>query len=124
MRCRLIILFISISFTAFSQQKPLERDTSFSNYSAYKSALKKYPNITLANPPVPANITSKTNVVYCKIGDRELHLNIFYPTAKSKKPYPAVLMIHGGGWRSGDRSQHIPMAQQIAAKGYVTITVE
>ncbi len=33
-------------------------------------------------------------------------------------------MIHGGGWRSGDRTQTIPIAQQLAAKGYVAIAVE
>lgn len=124
MRYYFVILFACIVMGSFAQQKPIERDTSFTTYSAYKSALKKYPFITIANPLVPANIISKANVVYCKIGDRELHLDIFYPTAKSKKPYPAVLLIHGGGWRSGDRSQHVPMAQQIAAKGYVTITAE
>jgi acetyl esterase/lipase len=124
-RITLPFLFIlTISTQGFSQQKPLERDTSFTIYSAYKSAKKKYPFITIANPPVPANIASKTNLTYCTIGNRELHLDVFYPIAKSKKLYPAVLLIHGGGWRSGDRSQHIPMAQQIASKGYVTITAE
>jgi acetyl esterase/lipase len=102
---------------------PGPRDTSFSTYGAYKSALKKYPNITIANPPVPANITSKNNLVYCTVNNRDLHLDVFYPTT-NKKPLPAVLIIHGGGWRSGDRSQHIPLAQQLAAKGYVTITAE
>jgi acetyl esterase/lipase len=121
---RLLLLVLLISASAMAQQKPLERDTSFSTYSAYKSALKKYPFISIAKPPVPANIAGKSNLVYCTIGERQLHLDAFYPIAKSKKPLPAVLMIHGGGWRSGDRSQHVPMAQQIAAKGYVTITAE
>jgi acetyl esterase/lipase len=102
---------------------PGPRDTSFTTYSAYKGALKKYPNITIANPPVPANITSKNNLVYCTVNNRDMHLDIFYPTA-NKAPLPAVLIIHGGGWRSGDRSQHVPLAQQLAAKGYVAITAE
>lgn len=119
-----LLLTIGMGFTGHAQQKPVERDTSFTNYSAYKGAVKKYPFITIANPPVPGNIASKTNLVYCTLNGRQLHLDVFYPIAKSKKPYPAVLMIHGGGWRSGNRQQHIPMAQQIAAKGYVTITAE
>lgn len=99
-------------------------DTSFTTYSAYKSALKKYPFISIANPPVPANISSKTNVVYCKVNNTELRLDVFYPSQKSKKPLPAVLIVHGGGWRSGNRGQHVPLAQQLAAKGYVTVTAQ
>lgn len=33
-------------------------------------------------------------------------------------------MIYGGGWNSGDRPLLIPMAQKLAAEGYVTATVE
>jgi pectinesterase len=33
------------------------------------------------------------------------------------------VVIHGGGWRSGNRTQHIPLAQHLAARGYVSFTV-
>jgi acetyl esterase/lipase len=33
-------------------------------------------------------------------------------------------MIHGGGWRSGNKSMQVPMAQRIASKGFVTAAVE
>jgi len=29
-----------------------------------------------------------------------------------------ILFIHGGGWRSGNRSQHEPLAKILAARGY------
>jgi pectinesterase len=125
MRTSFLSLILACVFiSAFSQQTAVPRDTSFTNYSAYKSALKKYPFISIAKPPVPANISSKSNLVYASLSGTNLHLDVFYPTQKTNKPLPAVLLIHGGGWRSGDRSQHIPVAQQIAAKGYVTITVQ
>ena len=126
MKAGWIVLGILSLFTLNIEAQTLTpgpRDTSFTTYGAYKGALKKYPNITIANPPVPANIISKNNLVYCTVNNRDLHLDVFYPTT-NKKPLPAVLIIHGGGWRSGDRSQHIPLAQQLAAKGYVTITAE
>ncbi len=118
------LLIQALSLTAFCQQKVLERDTSFTTYSAYINAKKKYPFISIAKPGVPFNISSINNIVYCSVNGRNLHLDIFYPKSKSKKAIPAVLIIHGGGWRSGDRSQHVPMAQQLASKGYVTITAE
>ena len=34
------------------------------------------------------------------------------------------MIIHGGGWRSGNRSQHYPLAQRLAQFGYVCFTPE
>lgn len=100
------------------------RDTSFTNYSAYKNARKKYPDITLVEPSLPSGVQAQANVVYARYGTRKLLLDAFYPAQKRAKGYPAVLIVHGGGWRSGDRSQHIPLAQQLAANGYVAVTAE
>ena len=33
-------------------------------------------------------------------------------------------MVHGGGWKSGDKELQIPMAIALAEKGYVTAVVE
>lgn len=35
-----------------------------------------------------------------------------------------MLLIHGGGWRTGDRSLMVPLAQQLAAQGYVAEAAE
>ena len=34
------------------------------------------------------------------------------------------MIIHGGGWRSGNRMQHYPLAQRLADLGYVCFTPE
>lgn len=34
------------------------------------------------------------------------------------------MIIHGGGWRSGNRTQHYPLAQRLAGLGYVCFTPE
>jgi pectinesterase len=107
-----------------AQQLPAPRDTSFTVASAFTKARKTHPAIALARPPVPPTIQSKHNLTYCTLGSRSLQLDIFYPKAKRQKGYPAVLFIHGGGWSSGDRSHHVPLAQQLAAQGYVTVTAE
>jgi acetyl esterase/lipase len=122
--CLLNILVCLVYVPALKAQTKTERDTSFTIYSAYKSAKKKYPFISIANPTVPVNIKSQYNLTYCSVNGRALHLDVFSPKGKPKALIPAVLFIHGGGWRSGDRSQHVPLAQQVAAKGYVTITAE
>lgn len=123
----LIALSCLLAFQALpvgAQQLPAPRDTSFTVYSAFTKAKKNYPYISVAKPALPRTVQAKTNLTYCTVGNRNLQLDIFRPITSRKKEYPAVLFIHGGGWRSGDRSQHVPMAQQLAAKGYVTVTAE
>lgn len=36
-------------------------------------------------------------------------------------PFPAVLLIHGGAWKSGDRAQVAGLAERIAARGYLVV---
>jgi pectinesterase len=70
-------------------------------------------------------VREENNLVYCRQNGRDLHLDAFYPEKATREQLrPAVLLIHGGGWRSGDRSQHIPMAQRLAEAGYVAVTAE
>ena len=99
------------------------QDTSFTTYSAYKKALKGYPNIKIVPEQTSALVREERNITYCKVGDRELKLDAFYPVKKSLKNLPAIVIIHGGGWRSGNRAQHIPLAQHLAAMGYACFTV-
>ena len=49
----------------------------------------------------------KLEVVYKKVDDRELHLDLYYPigeAAKSGAPHPVVVYTHGGGWAAGSKS--------------------
>lgn len=100
------------------------RDTSFTVYSAFIKAYKKQPFVSIVYPQLPDGIGVDSNLVYCNIDGRALHLDVFYPKRHASAKRPAVLLIHGGGWRSGSRDQQVPMAQQLAVKGYVAITVE
>jgi pectinesterase len=100
------------------------KDSSFNTKRAFSQIQKQFPQASLVEFPLPASVAEERGIAYCNTGKRELHLDVFYPKAKSKKELPAVLIIHGGGWRSGDRSQHIPLAQKLAERGFVAVTVE
>jgi len=68
-----------------------------------------------------AKVVSKQNLVYAKVGLRELQLDVYRPAGKERSP--AVLIIHGGGWVAGDRTMERPLAVQLAERGYVAVPV-
>jgi acetyl esterase/lipase len=106
---------------------PIPRDTSYTPYQSWLSIKGKYPQATIAYPHLPDGVKANENLVYCTLhdtlfGERELHLDLFQPDKAGK--YPLLVMIHGGGWRSGNKSMQVPMAQRIAAQGFVTAAIE
>lgn len=65
------------------------------------------------------------SVIYKKIGDRELKLDIFNPKGhKSSDKTPAIVFFFGGGWNSGSTSQFYPHCQYLASRGMVAISAE
>ncbi len=59
-------------------------------------------------------------VEYARVGDTALELNIFEsPGDDSSAKRPAVLLFHGGGWRSGLPAQMFHTAVFLAEHGYV-----
>lgn len=101
----------------------IPRDTSFTVHSAFVKESKKRAYIKIAQPVIPSNLLEYKKIKYSSPTEgRNLNLNIYRPN--DNKVYPVLLMVHGGGWSSGDLTMEIPMAQQIAARGYVTIPVE
>jgi pectinesterase len=99
-------------------------DTSYTNWSAYQKELKYYPYITLVQEEKIPGVAEKDNITYCIVNGRELKLDVFYPAKRSNNRRTAIIMIHGGGWRSGSRFQHHPLAQRLAALGYTVFTPE
>jgi acetyl esterase/lipase len=123
----ILILFSGELFSQPENDIVIPRDTSFTTYSAWINMKNNFPEARIVKPQLPAGVRAERDVVYATLpntpyGKRELHLDLFRPDKPGK--YPVLLLIHGGGWRSGNKSMDIPLAQQIAAKGYVTATVE
>ena len=100
-----------------------KRDTGYTNYSAYQYSKKEYPQISIVNEMKYEDVAEERSLTYCQQGDRKLLLDAFCPKGK-KTGRTAFIMVHGGGWRTGSRSQHYPLAQALAAKGYVCFTPE
>ena len=102
-------------------------DTSYTLYGQFKKYKKSFPYLIPATENTPKGVIEDRDVIYAtlektKFGKRDLHLDVFRPEKEGK--YPVLVLIHGGGWRAGNKSLQIPMAQKIASKGFVTVTVE
>jgi acetyl esterase/lipase len=97
-------------------------DTSYSTYSAYINTKKEHPEIKIAGGFNSAAVKEKRSVNYASIGKRKLFLDVFQPDQPGNRI--ALIIIHGGGWRSGNRTQHHPLAQHLANLGYTCFTPE
>lgn len=130
MKNNFIVLLILLSAITLSAQSTKgitgKPDTSFTTFKAYNDIKKSHPKILISwvEDKIPFSVLGQKNIIYASIGDRFLHLDAFYPKKKLKKMRPAILIIHGGGWRTGNRTQHIPLAQRLAERGYACFTVE
>ena len=80
------------------------------------------PAPTKLAPEVTAALEAHPGLVYARYGEREMQLDLWRPKTASQ-PIPAIVCIHGGGWFKGDRSSMANLAQALAAKGYVTVTI-
>ncbi len=50
-------------------------------------------------------------------------LDLFLPKDEGTKWRPAVIVIHGGAWRSGDKRQLRMLAETFARRGYVAASI-
>lgn len=67
-------------------------------------------------------VVYEKDVVYGKTGDEELKLDIATPKGLDHA-VPAIVFIHGGGWRAGNRKDLEGLTKQAAERGYVAATI-
>jgi acetyl esterase/lipase len=68
-------------------------------------------------PKIPASVIAERDVEYSAVGGSQT-LDIIRPrAAASNGPRPAVLLVHGGGFRAGSKEGYIPLAIKLAERG-------
>jgi acetyl esterase/lipase len=75
-----------------------------------------------AEAPVPPGVRHCPDLIYGKVGEQELQLDLACP-ANGAGPFPAVVILHGGGWVTGSRKLMLPVTFDFAAHGYVAVAV-
>ena len=64
----------------------------------------------------------QTDVIYRTVDGVDVKLDVQLPPP-GRQNHAAVLLIHGGGWSSGDKAQLRDAARAIADRGYVAATI-
>lgn len=68
------------------------------------------------------DIVVENNIEYANPDDEHLMVNMARPK-EGKGPFPAILCIHGGGFRAGSRDGYNGLIREFAKRGYVALTV-
>src|SRR6188472_3690061 len=78
--------------------------------------------LSAAEAPVPDNVFFETGIEYANPDNQHLQLNLARPKNVSGS-LPAVLCIHGGGFRAGTREGYDALCVRLAQRGFVAVTV-
>ena len=120
----LILLLTPAIIAGQTQKYDFPRDTSFTVWSAGKNIKKNFPVAEAVSEFTGLEIQTEKDVVYYSLKNRELHVDLFYPDKNVSGKIPAIILIHGGGWASGNKSHLVPMSQMLAVHGFFAATVE
>ncbi|HTI69367.1 MAG TPA: alpha/beta hydrolase [Candidatus Limnocylindria bacterium] len=75
-----------------------------------------------AEPQVPKSVVFEKGIEYSNPDDQHLQLDLARPMHQEKAS-PAILCIHGGGFRAGTRDGYDGLCMKLAEKGFFAATV-
>jgi acetyl esterase/lipase len=106
-------------------EPPADAANTYDAAHTYDKLKRDYPFIGIASAEVPAEVRKVAEQTYVQYGGRCLKLDLYLPAtaAGASAPVPVVLLVHGGGWRAGFRSEFAPMAVRLAQRGYAAATI-
>jgi acetyl esterase len=63
------------------------------------------------------------DITYSRPGGRALRMDAFIPQGRG--PFPAVIVMHGGGWEAGDKVTYVsPVFQPLAEAGFAWFSID
>jgi acetyl esterase/lipase len=105
---------------ALAQPKQTQVDLPPLPQSQLDKSAKKVPKKSRKNSS-KHSFDKKGAIVFQKTASYELKCDVYVPDGKG--PFPAVLAIHGGAWRSGTKFALLRHAWRLAQNGYVVVAI-
>jgi acetyl esterase/lipase len=78
--------------------------------------------ILLPTIPAQASVTVTRNVVYKHAPGVNVKLDVYMPPGRG--PFPSVVVVHGGSWWNGARSEFVDTGTKLAQEGFVVYAVD
>ena len=116
------LVFAAVSVPAAAQVL-IPVDDSYTVSQRYYANKKDHPELQWPQLTFEAGQRILFDRLYKKISDRELHIDVFLP-GPARANRQAILFVHGGAWRSGNKSNFYAIANLLAQRGYVVIMPE
>lgn len=98
-------------------------NNTYTPETTYQKLIGNYSFISIASQQVPSSVTEIKNITYVRYGNRSLQLDLYLPKHKTHEEYPAIIFVHGGGWRAGYRTNFTAFAIAMAERGYAAATI-
>ena len=102
-------------------QVPGQAQSVYNAQSTYQKLLPQYPFIRIAGSTLAPGIVAHKDITYVQRGALALQLDLVLP--KPGAAAPVVVLVHGGGWRSGDRQEFAALAARLAERGCASAAV-
>ncbi|WP_084519372.1 pectinesterase family protein [Christiangramia echinicola] len=122
MKLRSILFFLNLLVCLLLTAQEKQEIRPYSIESTYEKLKKDYPFITPIKPLISKKINARENLVYKTVDGKEIKADVYIQNNGENREYPAVLLIHGGGWLTGSKENQRVMAQHLAMNGYTAVT--
>lgn len=118
----LALMAASFCATA-SAQGTIPLIDSYTVDQRYSKNKPDYPEISWPTLSFEAGQTISFDRLCKEDESRKLHVDVFEPIEDARNG-KAVILVHGGAWRSGNKSHMFPLANLLAQRGYTVFTPE
>ncbi|WP_286804643.1 MULTISPECIES: alpha/beta hydrolase [unclassified Marinimicrobium] len=115
------LLFLFGCARSVITEPPVPFENTYTAENTYHKEVKQFPHIEIASLDTPEGVRVERDLTYVQYGRRALQLDLHRPEAGSFRP--AVVLVHGGGWRSGYRENLTPLANALAERGFVVANI-
>lgn len=109
--------------TGIITEPPVAFENTYTAENTFEKEVKNFPFIEIASRERPQGVIAEHNLTYVQYGRRALQLDLYRPDGGAAQARPAIVLVHGGGWRSGYRENLTPLAQALAERGIVAANI-
>jgi acetyl esterase/lipase len=112
-----MLLVLLLTLVACNQTEPPPTTIKHSTPTVPPTVV---PTLSTALPPAAYQVEIRQNVAYGPLADETLDLCL---PQGATNPRPGVILVHGGGWVNGDKSEFAYQCSLLASEGFVAATV-